>query len=72
MRAVNPGVVRLSPAQPTFFPPFNKSHYDKRHSSSTNGLTVYVEKKPVAWTVVLSTGVRKPGNTWVGELGAVI
>ena len=31
------------------FPTFDKSHCDKRHLSSTNGLLVYVEKQPVAW-----------------------
>ena len=38
-----------SRARPTFFPTFDKSHCDKRHSSSTNGLSVYVEKQPVAF-----------------------
>ena len=54
-----------NPARPTFFPSFDKSHYDKRHSSSTNGQTVYVETQPVAWKdrCVYITGVTKPGHT---------
>ena len=45
-------------------PTFDKSHHDKRHSSFTNGLTIYVESiqlfgKYVVWI----TGVRKLGNT---------
>ena len=36
-----------TPARPTFFPTFDKSHCDQRYSSSTNGLTVYVEKQPI-------------------------
>ena len=35
--------------RPTFFPTFNKSQCDKRRSSFTNGLSIYVEKQPVAW-----------------------
>ena len=38
-----------TPAWLTFFLTFDKCHCDNRHSSSTNGLTVYVEKYPVAW-----------------------
>ena len=39
------------PARPTFFPTFDKIHCDTRHSSFTNGLTVYGEKQPVAMKV---------------------
>ena len=46
-----------------------KSHCDERHSPSTNGLTVNLEKQPVARKVCC---VRKPGNTWIGEHAAVI
>ena len=42
------GLWVLTPARPTFFPTIDKSHCDKRHSSSTNELSVYVEKQPVA------------------------
>ena len=52
-RAVNPEVVSSNTARPTFFPTFAKSHCDRRHSSSTNALTVYVKKQPVAWKVYL-------------------
>ena len=45
------GLRVIIPARPTFFSTFDKSHYDNRHSSFTNGITVYVEKRPVAWKV---------------------
>ena len=55
-----------------FFFTFSKSsaedYCDKRHSSSTNGLTVYVEM--LGKSVVRINGMRKTGNAWVGELAA--
>ena len=38
-----------TPAWPTFFLTFEKSHCDKLQSSSINGLTIYAEKQLVAW-----------------------
>ena len=44
--------------------------------TKVNGLTVYVEKQPDVWQEYCVEWkywcVRKPGNTWVGELDAVI
>ena len=50
-RPVNQGLWVRTPAQLTLLPRFDKSHCDKRSSSSTNGLTVYAEKQPVALKV---------------------
>ena len=36
---------------------------DNRHYSSTDGLSVYMEKQPVAGKFVCSAGLRYPGNT---------
>ena len=58
-RAVNPGVVNLNQAKPTFFQTFDKNHCDNRQSSSTNGLSVCVDSsKLLGKTAVCSTGVR--------------
>ena len=43
-RAVNPGVVSSNRSSTTFFSTFDESLFDKFYSSSTNGLTVYMEK----------------------------
>ena len=60
-----------TPARPTFFPTFDKSHCDKCHSSFTKGLTVYVEKQPVAWKVCCvefwCEKTMKLMNRWTGQ-----
>ena len=47
MLIVNPGVVSLNPNSAKILSTFDKSHYNKRHSSFTNGLTVNVDKQQV-------------------------
>ena len=71
-RAVNPGVVSSNPSSSyTFIPTFDKSRCDKRHSFFTNGLIVYVVKKPVAWKVCCVVywceKARKYMSRWTGR-----
>ena len=55
-------------ARPTFFPAFDKSQSDKRHSSSNNGLSVYVENQSSAWNVCyVEYWCEKARNHIVGE-----
>ena len=59
-----------TPAWATLFSKFDNVYCAKRHSSSTNGLTVYREKQPVAWKVCslqnLCEIVGKHISRWTG------
>ena len=61
----NPGVASSNLGSANLFPTFDKSQWYMRLPPMVE---VYVEKQPVAWEdSCVSTSVRKPGNTWVGE-----
>ena len=64
------GLCVWTKARQTCFPIIDKSHCDKHHSSSTNGLTVYVEKQPVAWKECCveywCAKARKHMSRWTG------
>ena len=49
-----------------------KMNYDKRHSSSTNGLSVYVEKQPVACKVCCMNYWCEKAKKYMSQLATVI
>ena len=71
LRVVNPGVVSSNPRSASILSNVWQKSCDKRHSSFTNGLTVYVEKQSVAWKVCCVGNwcekTRKHMSRWTGR-----
>ena len=49
MQAVNPDVVNLNPSSANVLADVCQKSRDRLNSYPISGLTVYVEKKPLAW-----------------------